>query len=558
MELNGAQILIQELIAHGVTSVFGYPGGAVLDIYDELYKAEKAGRLKHYITAHEQGAVHAADGYARIAKKPGVAIATSGPGATNTITGIANAYLDNIPMVVITGNVPQQMLGKNSFQEVNIVGITKSITKKNYMVRDVTKLQETIREAFFIAKDGQKGPVLIDIPKDIQRATCEYNPDKQFEFGFDVMELNICHLLELVAESKRPLLYVGGGVVSADATHLVMELSDKLNAPITSSLMGLAGGYSNHKNFLGMLGMHGKHSANKIQSECDLMISLGARFSDRTTGNKEKFRCCKIIHVDVKRKEINKNIKADCALIGDVREILTQVLKRVNPRKPTDWISHAHKLKQQEFKQDEADRADYGPNYILTRVAQVVGPDTPVATDVGQHQMWTAQHYPHASPRMFITSGGLGTMGFGLGAAIGSSIAHKTRVVHVTSDGSFHMNLNELVTAVSYGLPILTILLDNAALGMVRQWQDIFYEGRRSQTVLGRKTDYVRLAQAFGAAAFSVSCKDELDFALTEAMKINDRPCVIHCLIDLDEGVFPMIPPNGSVYDIILKKRRKK
>lgn len=556
-KLTGAQILVEELKHHGITEVFGYPGGTVINIYDELYKAEEQGVLKHYITAHEQGAVHAADGYARSSGRTGVAIATSGPGATNTVTGIATAYLDSIPLVVITGNVPTALIGRDSFQEVDMVGITMPITKHNFIVKNTADLQETIRRAFYIANDGKKGPVLIDIPKDMQTNTCSYNKNKKFSFAKanKPKKPDLDKALELIEKSQKPYLYVGGGAVSADASELVMQLSKKINAPVGCSLMGLSAIPRDYDAFLGLIGMHGRYAASKVQAECDMLIAIGTRFSDRTTGNKEKFRkSCKVLQIDIDSAEINKNVPTDFCLQGNVKDVLSALLPKITQRQNTEWIDYAKKLRWSDDNHSRMKHHEYSPYSIIKEVARHMKDDTVIATDVGQHQMWTAQYYPLKKPRTLVTSGGLGTMGFGLGAAIGASIVKgKQRTVLFTSDGSFHMNLNELVTAVSNNLPILIVLLDNNALGMVRQWQDIFFEKRHSQTILNRKTNYVKLIEAFGGTGFHVTNMKELETALGKALKINDGPVLLHCIIDGEANVLPMIPPNSSVDEIINK-----
>lgn len=557
MKLTGAQILLEELKYHGITEVFGYPGGTVINIYDELYKAEEQGTIKHYITAHEQGAVHAADGYARASGKTGVAIATSGPGATNTVTGIATAYLDSIPLVVITGNVPTSLIGRDSFQEVDMVGITMPITKHNFIVKNTADLQKTLRRAFYIANHGKKGPVLVDIPKDMQTGTCTYNRDKKFNFSKAASKksFNLDKALEFIALSQKPYLYVGGGVIAANASELVLQLSKRLNAPVGCSLMGLSAIPRDYDAFLGLIGMHGRYAASKVQAECDLLIAIGTRFSDRTTGNKEKFRkCCKVLQIDIDKAEIGKNVPTDSHLEGNINDILAALLPKIPQSKNTEWIDYAKKLRWSDDNFSRMKDHEYSPYSIIKEVAKYMQDDTVVATDVGQHQMWTAQYYPLKKPRTLVTSGGLGTMGFGLGAAIGASLAkNKQRTVLFTSDGSFHMNLNELVTAVSNDLPILVILLDNNALGMVRQWQDVFFEKRHSQTILNRKTNYVKLIEAFGGTGFRVTNMKELADSLTKALKINTGPVLLHCIIDGEANVLPMIPPNSSVDEIINK-----
>lgn len=557
MKLTGAQILLEELKYHGITEVFGYPGGTVINIYDELYKAEEQGTIKHYITAHEQGAVHAADGYARASGKTGVAIATSGPGATNTVTGIATAYLDSIPLVVITGNVPTTLIGRDSFQEVDMVGITMPITKHNFIVKSTADLQKTLRRAFYIANHGKKGPVLVDIPKDMQTGTCTYNRDKKFNFSKanQKKSLNFDKAVEFISSSKKPFLYVGGGVIAANASELVLQLSRKINAPVGCSLMGLSAIPRDYDAFLGLIGMHGRYAASKAQAECDLLIAIGTRFSDRTTGNKEKFRkSCKVLQIDIDKAEIGKNVPTDFYLEGNINDILAALLPKIPQSENTEWIDYAKKLRWSDDNFSRMKDHEYSPYSIIKEVAKHMKDDTVVATDVGQHQMWTAQYYPLKKPRTLVTSGGLGTMGFGMGAAIGASLAkNKQRTVLFTSDGSFHMNLNELVTAVSNNLPILVVLLDNNALGMVRQWQDVFFEKRHSQTILNRKTNYVKLIEAFGGTGFRVTNMKELADSLVKALKINNGPVLLHCIIDGEANVLPMIPPNSSVDEIINK-----
>jgi acetolactate synthase-1/2/3 large subunit len=558
VKMNGAQILMEELNYHGVTEIFGYLGGTVINIYDEIYKAEAKGTLKHYITAHEQGATHAADGYARASGKTGVAIATSGPGATNTVTGIATAYLDSIPMVIITGNVPTPLIGRDSFQEVDMVGITMPITKHNFIVKSTAELQETLRRAFYIANEGRKGPVLVDIPKDIQTAVVDYNRDAKFDFARVKKcrcENDFAAALKLIKDAKKPYIYVGGGAIAADASEQVVELSNRLKAPVGCSLMGLSVVPREHDMFLGLLGMHGRYASTKAQSECDLLIAVGARFSDRTTGNKDKFKSnCKVLQIDIDCAENDKNIMTDCYLEGDAKAILDKLLNKIQPSTDTTWYEHCKKLRWHEDNQSRMDRDEYSPYAIIKSTARHLPKGTSVATDVGQHQMWTAQYYPLSRPRQLLTSGGLGTMGFGMGAAIGASLVQgKKRVVLFTSDGSFHMNMQELVTAVSNEVPLLIILLDNNALGMVRQWQGLFFDKRYSQTILNRKTDYVKLVEAFGGAGYRVTNRQQFEAAIHAALKNNDRPSLIHCIVDGEENVLPMIPPNGSIEDIVIK-----
>lgn len=553
MKMNGARILVEELIHQGVEVIFGYPGGSVLNIYDELYLASD--RIKHVLAAHEQGAAHAADGYARASKKTGVVLATSGPGATNLVTGIANAYLDSVPMVAITGNVAVENLGKDSFQEVDIVGVTQPIVKHNYMVRDVKDLQKTIIEAFEIANSGRKGPVLIDIPKNVQIDECEYVEDmkvpsvvKKYKSS---NEERIRQVAEMLKEAKRPFIYAGGGVLSSGAEDEVLELSRRLDAPVGLSMMGMTAVPHSYPLNLGMCGMHGKYASIKAQSECDLMIGVGVRFSDRATGDLDEYtKKCMTVHIDIDRAEIGKNVNPDVSMWGDVKEILKELLAVVPQYHHPEWVSQIEEYKYAEVlpKQKE-----FGPRPIIEEVNKHCGPDTVVATDVGQHQMWTMQYYHFEKPRTLLTSGGLGTMGYGLGAAIGGCIAcGGRRTVLFTGDGCFGMNLNEMATAVSQWLPITIVIFNNNVLGMVRQWQTIFYDGHYSQTTLDRQTDFPALAKAFGAEGYSAFTISDLQAAL-DAADQSDGPVLIDCHIDMDEKVLPMIPPGRSAKDMIVK-----
>lgn len=552
MKMNGARILVEELIHQGVEVIFGYPGGAVLDIYDELYLASD--RIRHVLAAHEQGAAHAADGYARASGRTGVVLATSGPGATNLVTGIANAYLDSVPLVAITGNVAVGSLGKDSFQEVDIVGITQPIVKHNFMVRDVNELQRTIIEAFEIANDGRKGPVLIDIPKSVQSSECEYieNLKVPSVVKHHPTSINgLAQYIEMVRKAKKPFIYAGGGVVASGAEEEVLELSRRLCAPVGLSAMGLTAVPASYPLNLGMCGMHGKYASIKAQSECDLMIAVGVRFSDRATGDINEYtKKCMTVHIDIDRAEIGKNVNPDISMWGDVKEILTELLKVTPECSNADWLAQIREYKDASVLPEPK---DFGPQTILAEVSRHAKPETVVATDVGQHQMWTLQYFPFEKPRTLLTSGGLGTMGYGLGAAIGGSVANPGyRTVLVTGDGSFGMNLNEMATAVSQNLPITIILMNNDVLGMVRQWQGIFYEEHYSSTTLDRATDFPALAKAFGAQGFSAYTMSDLKAAL-DAADHSDGPVLIDCHIDMDEKVLPMIPPGRSAKDMIVK-----
>ncbi|MBO7217918.1 MAG: biosynthetic-type acetolactate synthase large subunit, partial [Clostridia bacterium] len=513
MELTGAQIIIETLIEQGCKTAFGYPGGAVLNIYDELYN--NADRIEHIITAHEQGAAHAADGYARATGEVGVVIATSGPGATNLVTGIATAMLDSVPMVAITGNVSTDLIGRDSFQEVDIMGITIPITKHNYFVKDVNDLADTIREAFKIAKSGRPGPVLIDVPKDVQINKCEYTVQPVEEpFAYeDASVENIEAAVEIISEARRPYIYCGGGVVISDASKEVIELSEKIDAPIGCSMMGLSAVPSNHKNALGMQGMHGTFAASRAMAEADVIIALGVRFSDRATGNKKKFaHSARIIHIDIEPAELGKNIPAYLGIIADVKKTLQTINAKVKEKKHDEWREKVAEFKKR-GENENFNPSDMRPFQIIDCVKKHADHDTVIATDVGQHQMWTAQRYKFEKPRTLVTSGGLGTMGYGLGAAIGAAKGSGHKTVLFTGDGSFGMNLNELATAVTFNIPVIVVIMNNGVLGMVRQWQTIFYEKHYSNTTLGRKTNFKLLAEAFGAAGYTCTTMEEFDKA---------------------------------------------
>ncbi|MCL1904358.1 MAG: biosynthetic-type acetolactate synthase large subunit [Oscillospiraceae bacterium] len=552
MKLSGAEIVIKRLIAHGVETVFGYPGGAVLTLYDELYK--NAVQINHILTAHEQGAAHAADGYARVTGKTGVVISTSGPGSTNLVTGIANAYLDSIPLVAITGNVSVPLLGRDSFQEVDIVSITKSMTKFNYIVRDVTQLEEVLDKAFRIAREGRPGPVLVDIPKDIQSDMCEYFGESAkratIDNGQSTVDFDLDAITDAINKSKRPFVYAGGGVIRGNAENELRLLSEKLNAPVGFSMMGLSALPDDYSLNLGMSGMHGKYASSLAKSECDTLIVLGARFSDRATGNVTEYSRDKtIIHIDIDDSEFGKNVTPQLSLCGDVKSILKQLLEKITPAKHEEWLERIDELKRVER---DCERNDLMPKNVIETVRAFCDDDTVVATDVGQHQMWVMQYYKLGNSRTLLTSGGLGAMGFGLGAAIGGCIANNIkRTILFTGDGSFGMNLIELATAVSQKLPILIVILNNNALGLPRQWQTTFYGGRYSQSTLDRKTDFKAIAEAFGAKGYTANNLSTLKGILQDLP--NNTPIVIDYKIGHDEIVLPMIPPGGSVKDIIVK-----
>ncbi len=555
MQLTGAQILIETLVEQGVDTIFGYPGGAVLDIYDELYNNRD--RITHYITSHEQGASHAADGYARATGKVGVVLATSGPGATNLVTGIATAYLDSTPMVAITGNVGTPLLGKDSFQEVDISGVTMPITKHNYIVKNVEELADTVREAFRIAASGRPGPVLIDIPKNVQTALCEFTPAAPLPLfeSPKVSDDEIDRAVDMISESKRPFIYCGGGVIISNSSDELLEFARALDAPVGTSMMGLTAVPRTFEGFVGMTGMHGRFAATKSMFSSDLIIAVGTRFSDRATGNKAKFAPhAKVIHIDIDEAEINKNISSQLSLVGVIKDILTRIMAKLPETKRPVWRDEIASNKAYEASKIVKTNP-MNPKSVLETVRKFTTDDTTVTTDVGQHQMWVTQFYDFNKPRRLITSGGLGTMGFGLGAAIGACIARgKKLTLMVTGDGSFHMNMNELATAASYNLPIKIILMNNNVLGMVRQWQTVFYKKHYSHTTLDKKTDYVKLAEAMGGEGFIANTPEELAAVCEKAFK-SEGFSLIDCRIDEDEFVLPMIPPNGTITDIIMQQQ---
>lgn len=552
MLLSGADILVKTLIEQGCDTVFGYPGGQILDVYDSLYKYRD--EVSHILTAHEQGAAHAADGYARTTGKVGVVISTSGPGATNLVTGIATAYLDSIPLVAICGNVPTNQIGTDSFQEIDITGITLPITKHNYFVGDVKQLADIVREAFVLAKSGRPGPVLIDIPKDVQTAECEYTaaPAAKREQPFAAKEQRIFEAAEHINSAKRPFIYFGGGVVSANAQSEMLELAEKIDAPLGCSMMGLSAIPTAHSRFLGMQGMHGHYASSMAMHKADVVIALGVRFNDRVTGNRAKFaEITKVIHIDVDGSELSKNIHTVCGLRGDVKLTLQKLLPLIRKSEKPSWQERIKVLKIEEESQQD-NRDGLTPRRAIMTVNNYLGANTAVCTDVGQHQMWSAQNLIFRNERRFVSSGGLGTMGFGLGAAIGAAFGTKERSVLITGDGSFGMSLNELATAVTNNIPIAIIIMNNGVLGMVRQWQTLFFDKHYSNSVLERKTDFVAVARAFGADGESVTTPEELDNALKNAFAYNG-PYVIDCAINKDEFVLPMLPPGGSMDDIIVK-----
>ena len=554
MKLTGSQIFVEVLVEQGVDTLFGYPGGAVLNLYDELYK--NSDRIRHVLTAHEQGASHAADGYARATGRTGVVLATSGPGATNLVTGIATAYMDSVPMVAFTGNVATTMLGKDSFQEAYIEGITMPITKHNYTVRRVEDLADTMRAAFRIAQSGRKGPVLVDIPKDITAASCEFTP-KAPELIRTVTRYNeedVKKAAQMINESERPIVYFGGGVRSAAGCQPLRDLLEKTGMPATYTLMAAGVLSYGEPHNLGLLGMHGCYAANKAIDEADLVIAVGTRFSDRVALNPDSFaKRAKIIQIDIDPSELGKNVDVDLSLTGDASYILQAILPYVEKTEHKLWMEQIRGWQKNDYKPVDSD-TELKPHQIIDEICNQAGPEAVYVTDVGQHQMWAAQYLHHTKSRGFLTSGGLGTMGFGYGAAIGAQMAlgRDARVVMLTGDGSFHMNLNEACTAVSYDLPIITVIFNNQVLGMVRQWQTTFYEKRYSDTDPHRKTDFVKLAEGFGAKGYRAATPAEFKAAFADAMK-QKGPSWIDCHISKDEKVLPMIPGGGTVNDIIME-----
>lgn len=552
MKISGAEMVCKILIEQEVDTVFGYPGGAMLPIYDALY--DYRSKITHYLTAHEQGASHAADGWARATGKTGVVLATSGPGMTNLVTGIATAYMDSVPMVAITANVASSLIGKDSFQEVYALGITMPITKHNFFVQDVESLADTLREAFKIANSGRKGPVLIDITKDATINSAEFSKGKKFEEKKEAFKDKgeLKKIVEYIDESIRPLICFGGGALSSEANRELYEIIHRCDIPAVHSIMGTGVLAWNDPLNLGLVGMHGSFSGNKALDSADLIIAIGFRFSDRVALNTGKFgRNAKIIQIDIDSSEINKNVRVEHFAIGDVKQILEKLIPMTDEIKHPTWLHEIEEWKKMDYKPQESD-TEIKPHKLIQAITDVVGEDGIVVTDVGQHQMWAAQYCGRTKPRSFITSGGLGTMGFGYGAAIGAKAAQpKRKVVHITGDGSFHMNMNEVCTAVSYEIPVVTVIMDNKVLGMVRQWQHSFYSDRYSNTTLCRKTDYVKTAEGFGAKGYKAETIEEFIAAFEKALADNG-PSWIVCPIGMDEQVLPMIPNGGTIDDIII------
>ena len=552
MKLTGSEIVIECLKEQGVDTVFGYPGGTILNVYDELYKHSK--EIRHILTSHEQGASHAADGYARATGKVGVCMATSGPGATNLVTGIATAYMDSVPIVAITANVSVPLLGRDSFQEVDITGITMPITKHNFIVKDVNKLAETIRRAFYIARSGRPGPVLVDITKDVTAATAEYTREEPFPVVRSteyIKEKDLDMVADFINHSQRPFIYVGGGAVISDATEELAEFAKKIHAPVADSLMGKGAFDGREELYCGMIGMHGTKASNFGVTECDLLITLGARFSDRVAGDTKKFaQNTKVVQVDVDPAEINKNVMVDASIVGDLKEVLKRLIPKVEAQKHEEWVTHIEGYKKKHpLKYDPAHLT--GP-YVVQELYRITEGNAIVVTEVGQHQMWAAQYYKYKRPHQLLTSGGLGTMGYGLGAALGAKVGCPDQtVINVAGDGCFRMNMNEIATAARYNIPVIEVVINNHVLGMVRQWQTLFYGKRYSNTILQDQVDFAKLAEAMGAVGIRVTKKEELEPAIRKAMEAG-RPVVIDCIIDKDDKVFPMVPAgkaNGEVFD---------
>ncbi len=549
MKLTGAEIVIECLKEQGVDTVFGYPGGAILNIYDALYRH---GEIRHILTSHEQGASHAADGYARATGKVGVCFATSGPGATNLVTGIATAYMDSVPIVAITCNVGNSLLGKDSFQEVDIKGITMPITKYNFIVKDANDLAKVIRRAFRIAKTGRPGPVLVDMTKDATSDKVEYIKEAPQEILPDdstIKDEDVEQALELIAESEKPMIFVGGGAISSDASKELLAFAEKVDAPVCDSLMGKGAFSGEHPLYAGMLGMHGTKYANYGVSQCDLLITVGSRFSDRVFGNASHFAShAKVLQIDIDPAEINKNVMTAVGVIGDVKEVLKRLTPRIHAKDHKEWIAHIEELKQR-YPLKYSQEGLTGP-YIVEEIYKATKEkDTIICTEVGQHQMWAAQYYKYKAPRILLTSGGLGTMGYGLGAAIGAKVARpESMVINIAGDGCFRMNMNELATASRYGIPVIEVVINNHVLGMVRQWQTLFYGGRYSATTIDDKADFVKVAEALGCRGIRVTRKEEVAPALKEAMECGG-PVVLDCQIDCDDKVFPMVPAGAAIED---------
>ncbi len=549
MQLNGSEIVVECLKEQGVDTVFGYPGGAILNIYDALYK--HSSEIRHVLTSHEQGAAHAADGYARATGRVGVCMATSGPGATNLVTGIATAYMDSVPMVAITANVATPLLGKDSFQEVDIAGVVMPITKHSFIVKNVEELADTIRKAFEIARTGRPGPVLVDITKDATGATCEFTP-KTIEVKAPkckYTEGELTKVAEYISQAKKPYIYLGGGAIISGANAEVAELAELMDAPVCDTLMGKGGFNGRSDRYTGMIGMHGTKASNLGVSQCDLLIALGARFSDRVTGNPKKFaENAKIVQIDVDAAEINKNIRVDASLVGDLKLVLTELNKKLTKQEHPEWMAAIAELK--EKYPLKYDNENLSCPYVIEEIDRITKGEAIITTDVGQHQMWAAQYYKYTQPRTFLSSGGLGTMGYGLGACIGAQVGQPDKIcINIAGDGCFRMNMNELATASRYNIPIIQVVINNHVLGMVRQWQTLFYGQRYSQTVLNDKVDFCKVAEGLGCAAIRVTKKEEVAKAIEKAIALK-APVLIECLIPEDDKVFPMVPAGAPISEV--------
>lgn len=550
MQLTGSEIIIECLKEQGVDTVFGYPGGTILNVYDALYK--HSDEIHHVLTSHEQGASHAADGYARATGKVGVCMATSGPGATNLVTGIATAHMDSIPMVAITANVATGLLGRDSFQEVDIAGVVMPITKYSMIVKDIHDLAPAIRRAFTIAQSGRPGPVLVDVTKDVTAAVTEYTyqePTPIAPYTAEMLESDLDQAAKLISEAEKPFIFVGGGAITSGAAEELRKFAHTINSPVTDSLMGKGAFSGEDELYTGMLGMHGTKTSNLGVTKCDLLITVGARFSDRVTGNTAKFaQNAKIIQIDVDAAEINKNIKVDCSIIGDVKEVLKELNKKIHPKNHDAWVKEVEDMKAKyplKYNQEGLT----GP-YVIEELYRVTKGDAIVVTDVGQHQMWAAQYYKYKEPRTLITSGGLGTMGYGLGAAIGAKFGCPDKVVvNIAGDGCFRMNMNEVATAARNNLPLIEIVINNHVLGMVRQWQTLFYDHRYSSTILDDKVDFVKFAESMGAVGIRVTKKEEVGPAIEKAIALNTT-VVLDCQIDCDDKVFPMVPAGAPIEEV--------
>ena len=560
MNISGAEIIVECLKEQGVDTVFGYPGGTALNVYDALYKHQD--EIRHILTSHEQGASHAADGYARATVKTGVCFATSGPGATNLVTGIATAYMDSIPMVAITCNVNVSMLGKDTFQEIDIAGVTMPITKHNFIVKDIKVLADTVRRAFEIAASGRPGPVLIDVAKDVTADTASYTykePKEILPVTDTIKDSDVDKVVELIEKSKKPFVFVGGGIISSGAEKELADFVKLVDAPVCDTLMGKGAFDETSPYFTGMVGMHGTKTTNFGISKCDLLMVIGARFSDRDTGNTRSFaKGAKIVHIDIDPAEINKNIKTNASIIGDAKEILRRLNEKLEQQTHKEWLAEIKDAKKK-YAVKVSDKKLNGPQ-IIEKLYDITKGDAVIVTDVGQHQMWAAQHYKFTKPRTLITSGGLGTMGYGLGAAIGAKVgAPEKTVVNIAGDGCFRMNLNELATASRYGIPVIEIVINNHVLGMVRQWQTLFYDKRYSQTILDDGVDFVKVSEGLGAKAFRVKTIEEFEKAFENALK-QKGPSMIECFIDEDDKVFPMVSPGGNISEAFdesdLKKKK--